>query len=228
MSEVTEHRGGWWPKLGGILKRWEYWLGIAGLLLTVGVLIVVILYMGDIQKLEGYGYLGAFLIGVFGGATYIAPVPMLPAVFVLGTVMRPPFAPYLGPVFVGIAAGLGETIGALTIYMTGYGGGAALARAKHPKVQAIYSRVLGWVERRGSLVLFIFSAVVNPFFYPIALTAGATHYNLKKYIIICLVGKVIKDITVAYVGYWGLGVIQYSGRWACPYSLPLRLFLAGL
>jgi membrane protein YqaA with SNARE-associated domain len=178
-----------------------------GLLLTIGVLIAVILYLDDIQKLKGYGYLGAFLVGVFGGATYIAPVPMLPAIFLLGTVMRPLFAPYLGPVFVGAAAGLGETIGALTIYMTGYGGGVALASTKHPKVQAIYSRVMRWVERRGSLVLFIFSAVVNPFFYPIALTAGATHYNLKKYIIICLVGKVIKGIMVAYAGYWGLGEI---------------------
>ncbi|GAI75023.1 unnamed protein product, partial [marine sediment metagenome] len=74
---------------------------------------------------------------VFGGATYIAPVPMTPVVFVLGTVLRPSFAPYLGPVFVGAAAGLGETIGALTIYMTGYGGGAALVSSRHGKIQAI-------------------------------------------------------------------------------------------
>ena len=207
MSEVAEKRSGKWSKLGGILKRWEYWLGIAGLALTIGVALAVVFYWRDIQALGAYGYVGAFLIGVFGGATYIAPVPMLPAVFILGTVMRPSFAPYLGPVFVGAAAGLGETIGALTIYMTGYGGGAALASTKHPKIRAIYSRILGWMERRGSLVLFIFSAVVNPFFYPIALTAGATHYSLKKYILICVVGKTIKGITVAAAGYWGLGSI---------------------
>ncbi|MFC1952129.1 VTT domain-containing protein [Chloroflexota bacterium] len=207
MSEIPESKGGKWAKLGEILSKWEYWLGITGLTLTIAVFAVVIRYVDNIQALGGYGYIGAFLIGVFGGATYIAPVPMLPAVFVLGTVMRPPFAPYLGPVFVGAAAGLGETIGALTIYMTGYGGGAAIVSAKHPKLQAVYSRILGWVEQRGSLVLFIFSAVVNPFFYPIALTAGATHYNLKKYILICVVGKTIKGITVAAAGYWGLGSI---------------------
>ena len=207
MSELTEKGSGKWARLGGILKRWEYWLGIAGLALTIGVALAVVFYWRDIQALGAYGYVGAFLIGVFGGATYIAPVPMLPAVFILGTVMRPSFAPYLGPVFVGAAAGLGETIGALTIYMTGYGGGAALASTKHPKIRAIYSRILGWMERRGSLVLFIFSAVVNPFFYPIALTAGATHYSLKKYILICVVGKTIKGITVAAAGYWGLGSI---------------------
>lgn len=207
MSETAESKTDKWAKLRGIIKRWEYWIGGVGLALTVGVVIAVIFYFDDIQALGGYGYLGAFLIGVFGGATYIAPVPMLPVIFVLGTVLRPSFAPYMGPVFVGVAAGLGETVGALTIYMTGYGGGAAIASTKHAKVRAIYSRILGWMERRGALVLFIFSAVINPFFYPIAFTAGATHYSLKKYIIICAVGKSIKGITVAAAGYWGLGSI---------------------
>ncbi len=207
MSKTAESKVGRWARLQGIIKRREYWIGVAGIVLTVVVVVVVILYFDDIQALRGYGYLGAFLIGVFGGATYIAPVPMLPVIFVLGTVLRPSFAPYLGPVFVGAAAGLGETIGALTIYMTGYGGGAAIASSKHAKVRAIYSRILGWMERRGTLILFIFSAVINPFFYPIAFTAGATHFGLKKYIIICIIGKSIKGITVAAAGYWGLGAI---------------------
>jgi membrane protein YqaA with SNARE-associated domain len=207
MSKTAVNKVGKWAKLQGIIKRWEYWIGVAGVVLTAGVIVAVILYFDDIQALGGYGYLGAFLIGVFGGATYIAPVPMLPVIFVLGTVLRPSFAPYLGPVFVGIAAGLGETIGALTIYMTGYGGGAALASVKHAKVRAIYSRLSRWMERRGSLVLFIFSSVINPFFYPIAITAGATRFGLKKYILICIVGKTIKGITVAAAGYWGLGSI---------------------
>ncbi len=207
MSKTAESKVSKWARLQGIIKKWEYWIGVAGLALTVGVVVAVILYFDDIQALGGYGYLGAFLIGVFGGATYIAPVPMTPVIFVLGTVLKPSFAPYLGPVFVGIAAGLGETIGALTIYMTGYGGGAAIASTKHAKVRAIYSRLSRWMERRGSLVLFIFSAVLNPFFYPIAITAGATRFGLKKYIIICIIGKTIKGITVAAAGYWGLGSI---------------------
>jgi len=207
MSKAAVNKVSKWAKLQGIIKRWEYWVGVAGLVLTVGVVVAVIYYFDDIQSLGGYGYLGAFLIGIFGGATYIAPVPMTPVIFVLGTVCEPSFAPYLGPVFVGIAAGLGETIGALTIYMTGYGGGAAIASTKYAKVRAIYSRLSRWMERRGSLVLFIFSSVVNPFFYPIAITAGATRFGLKKYIIICIVGKTIKGITVAAAGYWGLGSI---------------------
>ena len=208
MSKTNDSNISKRARLGGILKRWEYWLGIIGLALTIAIIAVVVRYIDDIQALRGwYGYVGAFLIGIFGGATYIAPVPMLPTIFILGTVIRPPFAPYLGPIFIGAAAGLGETIGALTIYMTGYGGGTAIASTSHTKIRAVYERILSWMERRGSLVLFLFSAVINPFFYPIAITAGATHYSFPKYVLICIIGKTIKDITVAILGYWGLGSI---------------------
>jgi len=192
-----------WSKLG----RWEYWVGILGIVLTVVLCVAIIFFWEDIQKVGGYGYLGAFLVSVFGGATYIAPVPMTPVIFSLGTVLKPSFAPFLGPVLVGIAAGLGETLGGLTIYMTGYGGGAALANTKHHKIQAVYSRMLRWVEKRGALVLFLLSATLNPFFYPAGLAAGALRFGIKRYFFICLAGKTIKGMTVAFAGYWGLGAI---------------------
>ena len=180
-------------------------VGVLGVALTIGVILAIVLYWEEIRALKGYGYLGAFLIGIFGGATYIAPVPMTPIVFALGTVMKPSFAPYLGPLFVGAAAGLGETVGGLTIYMTGYGGGTVLFKRERGKIQAVYSRLMGWMERRGSLTLFILSAVLNPFFYPVALAAGALRFGIIRYFLICWGGKTIKGITVAAAGYWGLG-----------------------
>ena len=188
-------------------KRWEYYVGIGGLLLTATVVVLVFFFWEEIRGLEHYGYLGAFVISVFGGATIIAPIPMTPVVFALGTVMKPDFAPYMGPILVGIAAGLGETLGGLSIYMTGYGGGTALHDMKEGKIKSAYTRMMGWVERRGSLTLFILSAVVNPFFYPAALAAGALRFGIWRFVFISLLGKTIKGITVASAGYWGLGSI---------------------
>jgi membrane protein YqaA with SNARE-associated domain len=196
-----------WERIKGALKRWEYLVGIAGIVITVLLVVGVIFFWEEIRDLEHYGYLGAFLISVFGGATIIAPIPMTPVVFALGTIMKPEFAPYMGPIFVGIAAGLGETVGGLSIYMTGYGGGTALQDMKEGKIKSGYMRMVRWVERRGSLTLFILSAVVNPFFYPAALAAGALRFGIWRYIFICLIGKTIKGITVAAAGYWGLGSI---------------------
>jgi len=167
--------------------------------------IAVIYFWEWVQALEGYGYLGAFLISILGGATIIIPVPMLAVVFALGGVMKYTW-------LVGIAAGIGETVGALTIYLTGHGGGSALYNSKHGKIQAAYERVMKLMEKRGSLTLFLLAAVVNPFFYPAALAAGALRFNMRKYFLICFVGKTIKGMTVVYAGYWGLkGLFQTLG-----------------
>ena len=192
-------------KLKRKLGRWEYWVGAIGIGMTVAIIVAVIFYWEQLREIGQYGYLGAFLISVFGGATILAPIPMTPMVFALGTVMKPEFAPYLGPVFVGAAAGLGETVGAVAIYMTGYGGGSVLFTRKHGRLEAAYARVMSWMERRGSLILFLLSAVLNPFFYPAALTAGALRFSMRRFFLICWGGKTIKGISVAAAGYWGLG-----------------------
>ena len=191
-------------------KHWGYYVSVLGIILTVGLVVAIIFFWDNVQEVGHYGYLGAFIISVFGGATYIAPVPMTPVIFSLGTVLKPSYAPYLGPVFVGAAAGLGETLGGLTIYMTGYGGGTALANTNRRKIQAVYSRMLRWVGRRGTLTLFILSATLNPFFYPAGLAAGALRFGIKRYFFICLAGKTIKGMTVAFAGYWGLGAILHA------------------
>ena len=186
-------------------KKRAYILGLIGIIATLLMAVAVIWFWEFIRAFEGYGYTGAFLISILGGATIIVPVPRIVVVFALGGVMK-------YPVFVGIAAGLGETLGALTIYMTGYGGGTPVMYSRHGRVQAIYSRLIRWMEHRGSLILFALSAVLNPFFYPAALAAGALRFGIRRYFIICWAGKTIKGLTVAYAGYWGLrGLMRMLG-----------------
>ena len=197
-------------KLRQALAKWQYHVGFWSIALTVALAVVIVFYWENIREAEQYGYLGAFIISVFGGATVLAPVPMTPVIFALGAVMKPSFAPYLGPVFVGMVAGLGETIGGLSIYLTGLGGGTAISALGQNRFQgswlrSAYQWMMSWVERRGGLTLFILSAVINPLFYPAALAAGAMRFGLRRYFFICWGGKTIKGITVAAVGYWGLG-----------------------
>jgi len=182
-----------------------YILGIFGIVATILMALAVVYFGKEVQQLQRYGYLGAFLISILGGATIIIPVPMLAVVFALGGVMQYTW-------LVGISAALGELIGAMTIYMTGHGAGKALTNSKHGKIQATYERLLGLMERRGSITLFAVASVVNPFFYPAALAAGALRFGLKKYIPIVLAGKLIKCMTVVYAGYWGIkGIFRAIG-----------------
>lgn len=206
MAETYE-KASKWTWLKGTLKKWTFWVGALGIAFTIAVIVGIVLYWDRLQEFQQYGYLGAFLISIFGGATILAPIPMTPMIFALGTVMKPLFAPYLGPVFVGICAGAGETIGGIAIYMTGYSGGSAILTRRNKRLEAAYARVMGWMRKRGSLILFIVSAVINPFFYPAAITAGVLKFGMRRFILITFLGKTIKGMTVAAAGYWGLGSI---------------------
>ncbi|MFC1914894.1 VTT domain-containing protein [Chloroflexota bacterium] len=194
MKQKVRHQGS---------KELAIFLVAGGIVSTLLMAVAVVYFWEDVQQLEGYGYLGAFLISILGGATIIVPVPMLAVVFALGGVLL--------PYWVGIAAGLGETVGALIIYITGHGAGTALY-SSNGRLQKAYLRLMGFMERKGSLTLFLLSAVLNPFFYPAALAAGALRFGIGKYFIICFAGKTIKGLTVAYAGYWGLrGILRMLG-----------------
>lgn len=183
--------------------KWIYIVSILSALATLFMAAAVVYFYEFVRALAQYGYVGAFMISILGGATIIVPVPMLVVVFALGGVLT--------PYWVGVAAGLGETVGALIIYMTGYGGGTALTYSSG-RLQSAYVRMMRLIERRGSLALFILSAVLNPFFYPAALAAGASRFGIKRYFFICLLGKTIKGFTVAYAGYYGLrGILRMLG-----------------
>jgi len=186
-------------------KTWQRYGGLVTLILGIALAVAVVFRYQDIQRFEQYGYLGAFLISVFGGATVFAPIPMTPVVFALGTVVKPAFAPYLGPVFIGMAAGFGEALGGLTIYWTGLYGRFALAGVENERFQKIYQWLVRWIKKRGDLALFVLSAVINPFFYPAGLACGALRFGIWRYFFVSWAGKTIKGITVAMAGYWGLG-----------------------
>ena len=178
-----------------------YTLAILGVILTLAMAAAIIVWDDQVKAMEQYGYVGAFFISILGGATIVIPVPMLAVVFALGGVM--PF-----PWLVALSAALGELVGALIIYMTGQGAGKAIGGSKHGRIQKAYEKMLDLMERRGAITLFVVTSIVNPFFYPAAFACGALRFGLKKYISIVLVGKIIKCMTIVYLGK---GIFQAFG-----------------
>jgi len=188
--------------------KWAYFLGIFGIVATILMVIAVIYYKEELNSLQHWGYLGAFIISILGGATIIIPVPMLAVVFALGGAVDDPWHVAL----VGLSAAMGELVGALTIYMTGHGAGRVIVESRHGKIQSAYEKLLRIMERKGPIVLFIVASVINPFFYPAALAAGALRFGLMKYSVIVLAGKIIKCMTIVFAGYWGLkGIFRAIG-----------------
>jgi len=137
-------------------------------------------------ELGAVGYFGIFLVSLVGNATVILPAPSLALVFAMGSA--------LSPLLVGLVAGTGEALGELTGYVLGFGGQAFI------EDQKIYDRLVGWMERRGDITVFVLSAVPNPFFDLAGIAAGALRYPLWRFLIFCWLGKTLKTTTVAWLG----------------------------
>jgi membrane protein DedA with SNARE-associated domain len=109
---------------------------------------------------------------------------------------------------VGLVCSLGESIGATSIYAAGYSGATPVINSKPGKrmecIKNIYVKLMGLMERHGTLILFILSAVMNPFFFPVSLACGGVRFGFKKYFLTVFAGKFIKVSCIAYAGYFGM------------------------
>jgi uncharacterized membrane protein YdjX (TVP38/TMEM64 family) len=138
------------------------------------------------------GYLAAFLINMIGSGSIVVPFPSILLIAVLGTI--------LNPILVGIAATIGGTIGEMTGYGLGYGGRLALEKVP------MYDRMVGWMQKRGSLTIFLLALIPNPLFDIAGAAAGALKYPVWKFMIFGALGRLPKTIMYAYMGFWVLKI----------------------
>ena len=181
-------------------KRSAIVLAITGVVLTIAMFVAIIVFEDKVKVMQQWGYLGAFLISILGGATIIIPVPMLAVVAAL--------AAALGSVgeaaLLGLSAAAGELLGALIIYYTGRGAGTAITSNKQNRIQKVFDKMVGFIERRGALALFAVTFIINPLFYPAAFVCGAIKFKISKFLLVVAIGKLIKCMTVVYAAYFGL------------------------
>jgi len=173
-------------------RKAEYTIGGVALALTIALCVAVVVYWDYVIQAQQYGYLGAFVISVFAGGTVFIPIPGVLVVFTLGSV--------LNPAIVGIVSGLGEAVGSIAIYFSGYGG----RKAARTIGNRSFARFQDWIRRRGSLAVFAMSAILNPLFYPFTAIAGMLRFGLVKFFFLCWGGKAVKNLVIAYAGYFGL------------------------
>ena len=148
-----------------------------------------------VEKLEGYGYLGAFLISLTFNATLILPAGNILVLSVLGAVLP-------SAVVVGLVGGAGAAIGEITGYMAGYSGRGLAQRSK------MYNRVEGWMRRWGTLTIFIMSLV--PFVFDLAgIAAGVLRFSFWKFFLLCWLGRTLLYIGAALAGAWGWEAVLF-------------------
>lgn len=180
------------------------YINILVLLFAIGVITVFVLIgiaykdrLEEIKKLENYGYLFIFLMGIAGCASPVWPLPGTWAAFLWAG-----WAGFgWGILFVALAAGAGEAIGEMSFYMVGYGSKPVTSKWKR------FQRVEGWISRHGAITIFLSAAIpsigITKF---VNASAGAVRFPVRKVFVLCLAGKIIKCCGFALAG---VGLISW-------------------
>ncbi len=137
--------------------------------------------------MQNAGYAGALVINLIGSATVLIPVPGLAVVCGASAEQAA-----LNPFLLGLAGGVGSSVGELSGYLAGYTGRSLLERSRH------YARIHGWVRRYGGLPLFVLSVVPNPVFDVAGIAAGSLGYSVRRFLFYVLAGKLVKYVAVVY------------------------------
>ena len=123
------------------------------------------------------------------------PAPGVAVIYAMGAIFSNPFA-------VGLAAGLGGTIGELSGYLAGFSGQAIVERMD------VYYRVKPWVDRYGGWTILVLSAIPNPFFDIAGIAAGIAKMPLRTFIIFSGIGQLIKMTTFALAGHYSISLLS--------------------
>ena len=178
----------------------EALIGGISLAITIALSLLIIQHRSYIDQIAEWGYFGCFFINVLSNGTFILPGFGIVLTFTLGGV--------LDPAIVGAVAGIGEAIGAIGAYLTGYAGRGLLRDSN----SGLYLRFSNIIDRHGSKAIFFVSAIVSPFFYPFAVFLGMVRFGWVRFFLVTWAGRTVKSMVLAYLGYYGLGsILQWLG-----------------
>jgi membrane protein DedA with SNARE-associated domain len=165
-----------------------------GLLFVLSITLLIAFNKDRMKDFAGLGYAGGFLAMLGSNATLILPAPGLIIVFALGS--------SLNPVLVGLCGAAGATLGELTGYITGYSGLAVMDKSPMAR------RVQTWMQRNGSLTIFLLSIFPNPFFDLAGVLAGAGKMPVWKFQVVAFGGKFIQATLIALAGALSMNWIE--------------------
>lgn len=180
-----------------VSRRWFQILGFVLILgVSFGLFSLARAYL-DLGSLLRYGYLGIFLVNLVTTATILFPLP--------GEAVNVAAASTLNPLWIGVIASVGAAIGELTCYAAGYWGRKLTVGEYSEK----YKGAKVWLDRYGSLAVFLFALLPILIFDLLGLVAGSFRFSLWKFILACWAGRIIRCLIEAYLGWGAFGFLPW-------------------
>ena len=178
----------------------EALIGGLSVAVTIALCILIIQHRSYLDQIAHWGYIGCFIINILASGTLVMPGFGIIFTFTLGGV--------LNPAIVGAVAGIGETIGAVGAYFTGYSGRGVFQHSSN----TFHSRFTNLLNRHGFKGVFFMASMINPVYYFFAVFLGMLRFGFTGFFLATWAGRTIKNVAVAYLGYFGLrSILQWLG-----------------
>ena len=126
------------------------------------------------------------MFSVLANATVIFPLP--------GVIVTSAMGAILNPFYVAVVAGSGAAIGELSGYLTGVAGKIVVENEEW------YQKIYTYMKRNANWMIFLLALIPNPLFDLAGIAAGAMRIPLWRFIIFCVLGKIVKMLLFSYFG----------------------------
>ena len=169
--------------------------------MSIIIVVVMAVFRERIAQLGNWGYLGAFLINGISSASVVLPAPGGAIILLMAADYH--WLP------LGIAAGVGGTLGSLTAYLVGAQARPALEKRR------FYDGTRRIMNRFGYIILFLLTIPpVSPGDFG-GILAGATRYPLRKYLVAVGLASIVKMVALTYGAAISLAWLE---RWSPSWS----------
>ncbi|MBI4286507.1 MAG: VTT domain-containing protein [Chloroflexi bacterium] len=195
------------------MPRKETVIGVLALLLSIALVVFALLYrdyLFGIANIASLSLLGIFTISLISASVIsvtMIPIPYYLPVFVLSSTLSLEWG-LLAPVFVGLTSAGGASLGQVPTFLMGYGGKQISQRLAAMTKKRPYLKALEWVKRRGSVAVFLISAVPNPVHLPLTVALGALQFPPAKWALLTFLGNLTKCLAFAFIGYYTLNNVM--------------------
>lgn len=141
--------------------------------------------------IDQYGILGVFIVSLLGNAIPYSTIPYLVFIVIYAGIVKDPIL----EIWIAISGGLGAAIGKLIVYYFGFG----LRKILPDKVLENMEVFTKLFKNSAFIAVLLFAALPLPddiLYVPL----GAMKYDIKRYFIALLVGKIIITSMAVYFG----------------------------
>lgn len=171
-------------------KILESKLFYAVLFLLSALLFFLPLYLKlDLEALKSFGIFSIAILNFISSSTLFFPTPGLLVTGIGGALYN--------PILVALGSSVGSTLGESVGFVFGHSGRKITHPHDHTFMNSLYRMIH---HKHGSLLIILLAFIPNPFFDAVGILAGLALYPLRRFLMLVFVGRLARDLIVAYVG----------------------------